>query len=421
MIIRKIITLLFIALFSLSTYSQVSKQVKKDIDQLCSKKMMGRGYSFDGDKKADKYISGQLKKMGLQVSHHGFTFSTNTFENEMEIIFEDKSLTPGEDFILKPNSPSIKGKFKLRLLNANQSNETLIEEIKKGKSNQILVFDEEDINRLEAKDKNYFYGFLNYLQSEKLGLCKAIIVQNCKKLTFSASQSQAKLPFIQTTVSHLKNNSVIEFDIKATFKKNYRSQNVFAKIEGEQTDSFYIFTAHYDHLGSLGKNVYFPGANDNASGTSFLLDLARYYSENKPKHSIYFIFFSGEEIGLLGSKAFVNDEVLNLDNLKFLLNFDLLGTGEDGIQIVNSTIYKKEYAVLDSINTESKLLKRLKRRGAACNSDHCPFHNNGAKSFFIYTLGGIQAYHDVFDVPETLPLTEFNDVKTLITKFIEIN
>lgn len=421
MSIKTTIVLLLSFIFYQQTYSQDNSEVLKTIKTLCSKKMRGRGYSFDGDKHADKFISKKLNKMGLTPSHHGFTFSTNTFENEMEIIYNKQKLIAGETFIVSPNSPSIKGKFPIKLYKASDDLQKLITQIQANPVSQICVFNEKDILELSRESQSEFYGFIKYLQDSKESICKAILIQNCKKLTFSASQTQTNKALIKTTHNHLSSEFKLEVNIKATLKKNYRSQNIFTKIEGEKTDSFYVFTAHYDHLGSFGNKAYFPGANDNASGTAFLLELAEYYSVHKPKYSIYFIFFSGEEIGLLGSKAFVKDEVINIKRIKFLLNFDLLGTGEDGIQIVNSSIYKKEYALLDSINTKGNYLSQLKRRGEACNSDHCPFHSKGAKSFFIYTLGGIQAYHDVFDIPETLPLTEFKDVQLLIKEFISKN
>jgi hypothetical protein len=59
----------------------------------------------------------------------------------------------------------------------------------------------------------------------------------------------------------------------------------------------------------------------------------------------------------------------------------------------------------------------VKSRGKAANSDHYFFTEKGVPAFFIYTLGGIKAYHDIFDVSSTLPYTEFNDLFELIIKF----
>ena len=66
----------------------------------------------------------------------------------------------------------------------------------------------------------------------------------------------------------------------------------------------------------------------------------------------------------------------------------------------------------------NKLEKKIKKRGKAAISDHYPFTEAGVPCFYIYTMGGIQAYHDVYDVPETLPLTEFEDLFKLLTDFV---
>ena len=87
--------------------------------------------------------------------------------------------------------------------------------------------------------------------------------------------------------------------------------------------------------------------------------------------------------------------------------------------MVNGSVYKEKFDKLKEINTENDLLAQVKIRGAACNSDHCMFDKKDVPSFFIYTLGGIKAYHDIYDRPETLPLTEFEDYYRLVILFVE--
>jgi hypothetical protein len=72
---------------------------------------------------------------------------------------------------------------------------------------------------------------------------------------------------------------------------------------------------------------------------------------------------------------------------------------------------------MKKINEEQKLLAAVNARGKAANSDHYFFSEKGVPSFFFYTLGGIKAYHDVFDRPETLPLNEHEDLFKLIVAF----
>jgi aminopeptidase YwaD len=167
----------------------------------------------------------------------------------------------------------------------------------------------------------------------------------------------------------------------------------------------------------MGADTYFPGANDNASGVALLLSIAKYYAQNPQKYSIGFILFAGEEAGLMGSKYYTENPMIPLKKIRFLTNTDLAGTGIDGITVVNATLFPKEFAIMNSINNSNKYLTKINARGEAANSDHYWFTKKGVPAFFFYTLGGIAAYHDVFDKASTLPLNEQADLKELIIKF----
>jgi len=210
----------------------------------------------------------------------------------------------------------------------------------------------------------------------------------------------------------------IEVRVDACFRKNYRTQNVIGYVPGTlYPDSFIVFTAHYDHLGRMGRKNVFPGANDNASGVSMLLSLADHYSKSPLPYSVAFIAFAGEEAGLLGSEYFVKNPLVPLKQIKFLLNMDLLGTGDDGLMVVNGEVFQNHFQVMDAINKEKNYVVSLQKRGKARNSDHYWFTERGVPAFFIYTLGGVTYYHDVLDRPETLPLTDYEDVFRLIVEF----
>ncbi|MBL4735303.1 MAG: M28 family peptidase, partial [Flavobacteriales bacterium] len=183
-------------------------------------------------------------------------------------------------------------------------------------------------------------------------------------------------------------------------------------------DSTIVFTAHYDHLGRMGNTTYFPGANDNASGVSMLLDLARFYMIDSIKYNVVFIAFAAEEAGLLGSKFYTENPLSPLKNIRFLVNIDLMGNGEEGITIVNGAIHHKEFELLCLLNDQNDLVPLVKKRGKAQNSDHYFFTENDVPAFFIYTLGGTKAYHDVFDISATLELKKYDEVFKLITGFI---
>ncbi len=98
----------------------------------------------------------------------------------------------------------------------------------------------------------------------------------------------------------------------------------------------------------------------------------------------------------------------------------MLGTGNEGIMVVNGSVFEKEFNLLTQINSSNNYLNAIKKRGKAANSDHYWFTEAGVPAFFVYTLGGVQAYHDVFDIEKTLPLTEYVDVFKLITSFVSL-
>ena len=97
----------------------------------------------------------------------------------------------------------------------------------------------------------------------------------------------------------------------------------------------------------------------------------------------------------------------------------MAGTGEEGIRVVNGTVYKDRFDKLVQLNDQYKLLAKVDIRGESCNSDHCRFYQRGVPSFFIYTQGGIKAYHDIYDRAETLPLTAFENYFKLMVKFFD--
>lgn len=115
-------------------------------------------------------------------------------------------------------------------------------------------------------------------------------------------------------------------------------QNVTAYLAGE-TPEYVIIGAHYDHLGlgeqysmapSLAGTVH-PGADDNASGTAGVLELARRFAAGpKPKRGILFITFAGEELGLLGSGYYANHPEMPLDNAVAMINLDMIGRPREG-------------------------------------------------------------------------------------------
>lgn len=373
-------SILFLCFFStcFNVAAQDLAYAKKTVKTLTSKKFWGRGYTKNGMANAADFIENEMKSFGLSpLSEAGykqyFSFPVNTFPSKMELKINGKKLNPGKDFIVHQASKGIK------------TSDSLI-----------------------RKDS------LTYISKKG-----NVAVSLAPKLTWSVSQK-----VLDYTLIEINNKTVpfqlsnFEVNIENEFVTNFTAANVMAMVKGtNKPDSIIVFTAHYDHLGGMGNKTYFPGANDNASGVAMLLNLAKYYAANPPKYSIVFIAFAAEEIGLLGSKYFTENPLFPLKNIRFLWNLDLLGNGDEGATVVNATIHPKAFEVLNKINDQQKYLPKINPRGKAANSDHYFFSEKGVPAFFLYTQGGITAYHDVYDIAKTLPFTSYENLFRLLVEF----
>ncbi len=397
---------------------------KKIVDTLCAPHFDGRGYYNNGEKRAAEFIANEFQKLGLQAVNESyfqyFNLSVNTIVGHPKLTLGVKELKPGSDFLVDPASPSYKGKGKLfsftkeQLLNVDAFKKT-IPIIK----NKVVVIDHSLLKNESRTVKRQVYELIEFLKFSPAVALKGILALE-EKLTYSASQQKALRPHIIVLKNKFCAVKSVSLTIENEFNADYQSQNVIGYIEGEEKNKFIYVVGHYDHLGRMGAEVYFPGANDNASGIAMLMSLAKGFAkEKKPKKSLVFIGFGSEEIGLVGSKFYTENPLLPLENIDFLINLDILGTGDDGIQVVNGSVFQEQFDELVDLNESNKLLEQVKIRGAACNSDHCFFTEKGVPSFFIYTLGGIAHYHNIHDQAATLPLTAYEDLFVLLKEFIE--
>lgn len=429
---KKIILIVIIVWPSFTTsFTQEVEYAKNIIKTLTSEEYAGRGYIDKGEKKAAEFIAEEFQKHSLLFFDNSyfqkFKLPINVIRGKVELTIDNSTLIPGKDFLIDAGSPGIKGNFNIvyidneEVLNTEKFKKALHES--KGK---FLCIDNRDINSLCIDSSKRIITAINLLRFHpKMQLRAGIIILDRSKLSWNLSTHTLPHPYIliNTDSCEISRPQKIKIGFKNKFYTSYQTQNITGYIKGtSQPDSFIVFTAHYDHLGKMGDGTIFPGANDNASGIAMLLNLARYYSSHPPDYSIVFVALGAEEAGLLGAKYFVENSPFDLSKVRFLVNFDLAGTGDEGITVVNGSVFKDEFKLLSEINKKENLLPQIKTRGEACNSDHCMFYKKGVPCFYIYTLGGISAYHDINDRYETLPLTEFQDYFTLITLFVnELN
>lgn len=423
---KKLIPILIMLTGMRAVNAQDLNRVRTYLDTLCAPGMHGRGYVNHGESIAAGYLEAQYKDIGLlpfsatevHPYYQYFTLDVNTFPDTVCLKADRCQLFTGQDYILHPASGSGKGCLKTHYI------DTLLFTDEKARK-KFLKLKTENFCLIMADFPRFRKNWENDLPepvAEKIFSSGCLIRLQKEKLTASLAPVQYRMPYFEVLEKAFPHTvSKVCFDVNAKLEKSYRSQNVIGYIRGKTyPDSFIVISAHYDHLGRMGSDTYFPGANDNGSGISMMLELARYYTEHTPSCSMAFMAFGSEEAGLVGSRYYTNHPLFRLSAIKFLINLDLEGTGDEGITVVNATTQSAAFDAMVKINEAAHYLPAVKARGPAANSDHYFFAQKGVPSFFIYTLGGIAAYHDIYDRPETLPLTKFSGVFHLLQDFIRV-
>ena len=401
-------------------------------ETLCSPGFHGRGYVNAGDSIAAEYIADQFKKAGCKSFPQGlfqpFTFNVNTFPGDMQLFINGKELKPGVDYIV--NEASGGGSAAKQLVYKLPIESIFNESSLKAELKTLQTATDPNGKKLYPVVLLYLTG----MKGDSLKKASKLAVQltsdytvlqvNDTKFTWSVSDEQYKHPLIhvqQGAFDMTEDKHIIDFTIDATLR-SHTARNVVAYAPSKRKSKKYIvFTAHYDHLGRMGQETYFPGANDNASGTAMLLELAHYFVENPMKKTnVVFMSFAGEEAGLIGSHYYVEHPLFPLDKIKFLTNVDIMGSGEEGITVVNATKFPEEFAALQEINKKQEYLVKIGSRGPAANSDHYFFTEAGVPAFFIYTMGPNKHYHDVEDTYKELSFSEFGDLYRLLIDFAEV-
>ena len=174
------------------------------------------------------------------------------------------------------------------------------------------------------------------------------------------------------------------------------TQNVLALVPGRDPSlrgEYVVIGAHFDHLGRSpagaldpeARDVIRNGADDNASGTAALLELARMFSASPARRSIVIAHFSGEELGLLGSQWFVDHPPVSMDSVVAMVNFDMVGRLRNEKLIVYGVATARELGgIVDSANTTPRLAVSAVGDGFG-PSDHSSFYAKGIPVLHFFT------------------------------------
>jgi len=188
------------------------------------------------------------------------------------------------------------------------------------------------------------------------------------------------------------------------------TQNVVGYIEGRDPalkDEVVIIGAHYDHVGmdrssKPEEDSVFNGADDNASGTSGVLANALAFSrlKEKPRRSMLFILFTGEEKGLYGSKWYIDHPLFPLQNTMAMLNMDMISmNGSDTLYLVGSKLNPDLTSIVKKANHKTGFKIPEQEHEMLGGSDHYNFYKQGIP--FVFFFAGLHPdYHTVRDNPD---------------------
>ncbi|MBS1574155.1 MAG: M28 family peptidase [Bacteroidetes bacterium] len=282
------------------------------------------------------------------------------------------------------------------------------------------------------------------IEAQKKG-ATAFIVYNTSaiddKLHFEEKDrtETMKIPVLYVTKDPAKKYfkdvaATLDIKIKTSIGEKKRiGHNVAGYIDNNAANTV-IIGAHFDHLGygedgssllRTGEHLIHNGADDNASGTAALIELARLLKNSKIRNTNFlFIAFSGEELGLFGSKYFVENPTINLQSVNYMINMDMVGRFSDSTHALTVGGYGTSPAWSNTIaasNPKSFFVVKVDSSGTG-PSDHTSFYRKDIPVLFFFT-GLHSDYHRPTDDADKINYTGeyrvvryINDIVTNLSK-----
>lgn len=429
---RKILLpLLFVV--SVATAQKINKadniilsNLHQHIEYLASDKLEGRRTGTEGEKLAMEYISGQFKTMGLISKGNAEYYQA--FE-----VNEGKQINPATQFFINGDKLELSKDFFPFPFSPNLSLEAL-PSISVKEVDMPWFIDLKD--PLEENENNPHFDLYDFIKTStkkaKDKEASAIIFYNTSsiddRLSFDAKDRSdiVSIPVLyinKTTAQKYFSDPTATLKIKFTVdigEKKRTGHNVIGYIDNGAATTV-ILGAHYDHLGygedgnsrlTTGEHLIHHGADDNASGTAALIELARMLRSSKARNNNYlFIAFSGEELGLFGSKYFTEHPTVDLSKVDYMINMDMVGRLNDSTKVVTiggygtSPQWGETFSLLDKNSHKGKHEKNdfvFKYDSSGTGpSDHTSFYRKDIPVLFYFT-GLHTDYHKPTDVADKI-------------------
>ena len=436
----------FFILFIFSFHHSYSQKLKKadkpiisnlqtHINFLADDKLEGRRAGSEGEKKASAYIIDEFTKAGIAAKGEN-----NTYLQEFEIN-DGRFVNPSSHFIINGNDFELNKEFFPLACCPNQSLEaTSALALQEG--GEPWFFDLKEL--LEKNKNNPHFDLDDAIKTKtnevKKKGCTALCLYNSSniedelKFEGKAKAEAAPIPVVYISKSaknkYLKDETAtldIKLKILVEEKKRY-GHNVIGFLNNGAASTV-ILGAHYDHLGygedpgSLytGEPAIHNGADDNASGTAALIEISKMLKASKFKNNNYlFISFSGEELGLFGSKYFTVHPTINLSSVGYMINMDMVGRLNDSTHGLTIGGYGTSPAWGETISSSDKYFTIKFDSSGTGPSDHTSFYRKDIPVLFFFT-GLHSDYHKPTDDADKINYTGELMVMKYILKAIEAN
>ncbi|MFT3826296.1 MAG: M20/M25/M40 family metallo-hydrolase [Chitinophagaceae bacterium] len=426
-------------------YSQKLKKADKaivdnlqaHISYLASDNLAGRRAGTDGEKMAGDYISNSFKQNGLLPKGENGTW-LQAFE-----INDGKQINRSTLFIINGHDLKLNEDFFPLAFSPNKSLEAAVSAALP-ESGVPWFTDLKDL--LESNKDNPHFDIEESIKAKAKKVADkgatALIVYNTSSindgLKFNGKDRAdlTKVPVIYLTVkakkTYLKDESAtLDIKIKTDIGEQVRTgHNVVGYLDNGAAQTV-VLGAHYDHLGygedgnslfRTGEKAIHNGADDNASGTAALLELARLLKQSKvKKYNYLFVAFSAEELGLNGSKFFTEHPTIDLTAVNYMINMDMVGRLNDSSKVLTIGGYgtSPQWASLLTTAAGKKSYFNIKYDSSGSGpSDHTSFYRKDIPVLFFFT-GQHADYHRPSDDFDKINYTGELEVVKYIQSIVE--
>jgi aminopeptidase YwaD len=423
----------------------VAQQLKKEdkvlindlqahISYLADDKLEGRRTGTNGERLAMEYISAQFKKNGLEPKGDGGSYyqafdiwEGRNFEKNSYLHINGEEIKPGDYFPL-PCSPktNLESSPSIALKEAGVPWFLDIkDELNNAKNNphsSLVTFLADRANKASKKGATALFVYNSDAQAEDAEYDPKQRMDTTSIPLIFISHKIFKKYFVDETATLIIN-------LKIGFEKNLRmGHNVIGYLNNGAATTIFL-GAHFDHLGygedgnsllRTGEHLVHNGADDNASGTAALIELSRLLKKSKYKNNNYlFIAFSAEELGLFGSKYFVDHPTIDLSTANFMINMDMIGRlNENKVLTIGgygtSTYWPQMFRRLGD---NKSFFVRFDSSGTG-PSDHTSFYKKNIPVLFFFT-GVHSDYHKPTDDADKINYTGENFIVQYIYKILE--